>query len=71
MLGILGTYDIYSPLPYDNATTVTHDFDRGPDFHSPCQGWDRWLNAGSKMVMSGMVDMRNCSGAKPREEGSA
>jgi len=71
MLGVLGAYDIYSALPHNNAATVAHDFDRGPDFHPSCESWDCRLYVGSEMVTTDMADRWDGSGAKPHEKGSA
>jgi hypothetical protein len=50
VFGVLGAQNVHSAFSSDYATSVTHDLDGGPDFHSSCKrrmgiGMWVWVNA--------------------------
>lgn len=62
---VLGAYDVDASLSYDNATAVTHNFDRRPDFHPPRQDdWTGRLHTSRNRQMTHTLDVRQ--GCNPK-----
>ena len=65
VFGVLGTDDVYPPLPLDHAAPIAHDLYRCPDLHSPRQ-YDLCCRVCGDPKVWMVVEMRGGKGCRPK-----